>query len=1175
MPSRTITRARLRCLLAFALLACLLPGQAAARWIDLGGDPVAVTLVEQDGPRSLVEIRIGGFAAEPVSIAGETWYQIQLDGESRQEVAGMPALPDVRRSLLIPGDREMALRIVEADYTDLPGLPVAPSKGHLPRSVDPATVPYAFGDVYDGDGAWPAETAVAEAPYILRDCRGQLVDANVFQYLPATRTLRVWTRLLVEVAPVGPAKVNALTRPAPARVDRQFAKLYSEHFINYREAERYTPVPEDGGILVICYDAFLSGMEPYVDWKLQKGIPTELVGLSSIGSTYTQVAAYIQDAYDTWQPAYVLLVGDAAQMPRHTGGSDPCYSLVAGGDNYPDLFVGRFSAETLSHVETQVERSVRYERDVPAVEIWPQYGMGVASNQGPGDDGEYDNEHMDVIRQKLLDYGYLAVDQIYDPSGTASMVSSGLNEGRGIVNYCGHGSVTSWGSTGFSVSHINALSNDHMLPFVSCVACNNGTFSSGTCFGEAWLRATNGGVPTGGIACYASYISQSWNPPMCAQDETIDLLVTDAMRTVGGLYFNGSCQMMDEYGSGGVTEFKNWTIFGDPSLCVRTKQATALTVTHSGVLLIGMTDYAVDVAGTPDALCALYAGGVLYGAAVTDAAGMATIHLASPPDTPMTLTLTVTAYNAVTEIDPVEVLPPSGPYLVYEGVTVDDASGDGDGVLDAGETDDLEIELENVGVEAATNVTCTLTSPDPYVSLSYLAVDYGDIPAGGFSAGDMPFPAIISGAAPDGHIIPFTVHAMGDQGSWDADFSLPVQAPVLGAGRLAINDASWGNASGTADAGETFLLQVVLANTGHSDAALLTGTLSCMSSQVVLHGTAGTCDLVTVGGVGLMGVFEVEILGTCPEPSLLDFHLAIAGPEGFAQSVAFEMPVGGWFDDFETDRGWTVGMPGDGAGSGVWERGDPIGTEYSGHVIAPEDDHTPPPGVLCYVTGNGGGAAGDDDVDGGKTTLLSPVFPLGGATSAQITYWRWYSNAWGNDPDNDWWDVDVTSDGVNWVSLEHTMTTQASWVQMTFDLTAHVAMTDQVQLRFVAADEGTGSLVEAGVDDVLLQATYPITTAAEDTPAPERLALSCFPNPFNPKTAIRFDLPAAGPAELAVYDVRGRRVRTLFQGELIAGTHEATWNGRDDSGRSLASGIYFARVTAQGHSLTRKLTLLK
>ena len=73
-----------------------------------------------------------------------------------------------------------------------------------------------------------------------------------------------------------------------------------------------------------------------------------------------------------------------------------------------------------------------------------------------------------------------------------------------------------------------------MLPFILSVACNNGTFTNGTCFGEAWLRATNGGQPTGAIATYMSYISQSWDPPMCGQDEVVDLLVQDQIVIVSG-----------------------------------------------------------------------------------------------------------------------------------------------------------------------------------------------------------------------------------------------------------------------------------------------------------------------------------------------------------------------------------------------------------------------------------------------------------------------------------------------------------------------------------------------------------------------------------------------------------------------------------------------------------------
>ena len=175
---------------------------------------------------------------------------------------------------------------------------------------------------------------------------------------------------------------------------------------------------------------------------------------------------------------------------------------------------------------------------------------------------------MDNIRADLLAYGYTTVDQIYDPSGTASQVTSGLNAGRGIINYCGHGSTTSWSSTGFSNTHINALTNDNMLPFICSVACVNGNFDGSTCFAEAWLRATNNGEPTGAIGAYMSSINQSWNPPMDAEDEFVDMYVAEAYARLGTLFYAGSCHMMDEYGSGGVSMFDTWHVFGDPSLAV-------------------------------------------------------------------------------------------------------------------------------------------------------------------------------------------------------------------------------------------------------------------------------------------------------------------------------------------------------------------------------------------------------------------------------------------------------------------------------------------------------------------------------------------------------------------------------------------------------------------------------
>lgn len=83
------------------------------------------------------------------------------------------------------------------------------------------------------------------------------------------------------------------------------------------------------------------------------------------------------------------------------------------------------------------------------------------------------------------------------------------------------------------------------------------------------------------------------------------------------------------------------------------------------------------------------------------------------------------------------------------------------------------------------------------------------------------------------------------------------------------------------------------------------------------------------------------------------------------------------------------------------------------------------------------------------------------------------------------------------------------------------------------------------------------------------------PNPFNPATTIAFRLEQAGPAELAIYDTRGQRVRTLVSEALPAGNHEVVWDGQTDRGTRAASGTYFYRLTAEQETLTRKMTLVK
>ncbi|MFC1573129.1 FlgD immunoglobulin-like domain containing protein [Candidatus Eisenbacteria bacterium] len=82
------------------------------------------------------------------------------------------------------------------------------------------------------------------------------------------------------------------------------------------------------------------------------------------------------------------------------------------------------------------------------------------------------------------------------------------------------------------------------------------------------------------------------------------------------------------------------------------------------------------------------------------------------------------------------------------------------------------------------------------------------------------------------------------------------------------------------------------------------------------------------------------------------------------------------------------------------------------------------------------------------------------------------------------------------------------------------------------------------------------------------------PNPFSPETRIEFDLPQAGPVELAIYSVNGRLIRTLLREDRTAGSHSATWDGNDDAGVKVSSGVYFYGLTAPGVNESRQMILL-
>ena len=632
-------------------------------------------LINANESNITIDIQVPAFQTQAVTTPQGEAFVITAPKAMNHSEAGEPSLPMLVIPTVVGDDALMEVQVLESDYTDYEHMEIAPSKGDFPRSINPEDVPYIYGEAYQNNAFFPSMLARLDEPYIHRDVRGQNIVVYPYTYNPVSKVLRVYNHLVISMDRIGKDDRNVITnRSKSFTLDPDFKATYEQRYINYKEsAAKYTAIEENGELLIICHDAFMNAMAPFVAWKKQIGRPTTMVGTSTTGTTASAIKAYLASYYaEHPNLTDILLVGDVAQIPGdyvsagsgyygYSGYGDLPYGQFAGNDSYNEVLVGRFCCETEAQVTNHVYKVLNYERDLDETATWLTVGQGVSTSAGSG--GHYnedDYQHIDNIRNDLLGYGYTNVYRDYqNVSGTtassASVVSQHINGGVSIINYCNHGSETSWGVFSYSNSHVNALTNDFKLPYIISVACLNGKYDhSGGCFAEAWMRATNNsnGNPTGAIGGMFSYISQPWVPPMYGQDEMIDILVesytNNIKRTMGGVSVNGNMKVLDQ----GATQNANkgtyncWILFGDPTLTLRNAVPAVMTVTAPNQISTTSTSLSLTATNADGALATLTFNDEIMGSA-TIQNGTANITF-NAPGVAGTATLTVFGYNKKT-----------------------------------------------------------------------------------------------------------------------------------------------------------------------------------------------------------------------------------------------------------------------------------------------------------------------------------------------------------------------------------------------------------------------------------------------------------------------------------------------------------------------------------------------
>ncbi|MBD3348068.1 MAG: T9SS type A sorting domain-containing protein [Candidatus Eisenbacteria bacterium] len=996
--------------------------------------------------------------------------------------------------------------------------------------------------------------------------------------------------------------------------------------------------------VIVTTDSWDDYLGTFVDFQTQRGYKAGIFLKSWITSNYTgddeqmQIRNFIIDAYNTWDIDYVLLVGDTGDangIPHRGMWNDaygeseyniPCdlyYSGLDGtwnddgdsmwgeyspeeADLYPELAIGRACIDDVAGVQNFVNKTLLYV-DSPIVSESDEALMaGELLWSSPL---TYGGTYKDEVKDGSSANGYttvgfpgsMNVGTLYDRDATwsASTLINAMESGLNIVNHLGHCNVQY--AMKMYNSDIPSFDNDgtnHSLNFVYSQGCYCGSFDNrdsygsypGDCFAEEFTADDDGAVA---VVMNSRY---GWGDPggtngasQFFDREFFDAMFAEGIYPIGEANDDSKMDAVWALSQDAVRWcYYQLTVFGDPAMHLWTGQPTALTVNHPSAVMVGQPSIDVTVmdGGSPvdGARVTVWTDDYsVYDTALTGGTGLATVEVDA--QNTGTLNIKVHAHDYLTWNGDIPINPASGPYVTVDGWVIDDdqsgdSDGNGDAAANAGETVELVVTVENVGVDPAYGVNATLSSTSGYVTIVDDYEEYGDVSPSATAQCGEDYDFEIATGTPDGEVIPFTLTISGTaRETWESNFGIAVTAPVVEYASHSADDPAYGgNGNGCIEAGETIAVSLSLENTGGADATNVSATITSADPYVQINqGTSGMGTLASGATQPVSPDYSVTVLPDCPGLHEIVFDVSVGADWGYGSSHQFSLLTSGgdFADDIESGEGeWTHGSVTPGF-IDEWHI-DTYRYHSSGH---------------SWKFGGTGSNGYGDSADGGLV-----MRPMCIGANGQLSFWHWmYAE---EESGTSAWDcglVEYTIDGGATWDVLHPDTPYShaknynpanplpegtpcwsgsfTWRQETFDLSAYAGETIQIRFRF-ASD---GYVTEEGwyVDDIELTSDSS-TDVADAGEMPIEFGLKQnVPNPFNPVTVIQYQLPQPAHVRLDIYNVAGKLVRTVVDERQEAGYRSVTWNGRDENGHRVASGVYLYRMQAADHVSKKMMVLLK
>jgi len=759
-----------------------------------------------------------------------------------------PELPKYSTSILIPENAKIHIDIIDSNYTNYSNLRILPSAGSLKRQT--ILSDFIEGEQYSKNEYYPTSSVSCGNPFKIRNWNGVSVFVYPFSYNPITKKVIVKTDITITIS-FGENYITSYSTPESS----EFNNTIVQHFLNYKKSKLKSTITtyNPSSMLVVSPSKYVQSLQPFISWKNQKGIETKIIVTDSL-TTVAQFQNLIKNYYYKYKNTYVLLVGDSNDIPqikkiattdnsRIT--SDNAYGYIIGDDSYPEIIIGRLTANSVSDISTQIQRIIHYEKRLTNDSSTSKYLM-IASAEGPSLNGEYDYQHLQKIADSLKTFDFNGGDELYDGSRggadaignpTPKMVCNSINAGKGLFFYTGHSSGNMLTSSSFATNNVKDFTNIGNFPFGIIAGCRAGQLSQDTCIAEACLWANRNNVPTGMVTMMASTVDQWWNPPMGGQDMFSKSLIhgdnTDTIPSFGLLALKSFLYINDKYQQEGFETTDSWSIFGDPSLQIFTKKADSTTLSFNKNITIGQ-DTLTIYATQEKAWISLSINNKILGIYRINE-GKVFAQFPTLVDTGV-FVITAYGFNLVPVIDSVQIKIPQNDFLVIS----DFKALSNDSIISNGDTVSISVTIKNIGLKSTSLGTISASSDDTTISIIQSTAKVKNIGAGSQIILDKQFTLKVSENAPNQSLASiqfnFTIDSIK---SYSIVKQITINAPTLCYLGKTFKPTIASNENKIIEAGEIVDFGIIINNEGKRSATISNITFSTPSSEIFSYLKSG------------------------------------------------------------------------------------------------------------------------------------------------------------------------------------------------------------------------------------------------------------------------------------------------------------------------------------------------